>query len=77
MQDSVKEWLDGLLSGKVRTSPLQQLPAFPAAGEGGAAADGVAAAEGEAVEEEFDLSDIMNVSGRGSSGDVRPCHWGQ
>lgn len=66
MQDSVKEWLDGLLAGKVRTSPLQQLPVFPAAGEGGAA-DGAAAAEGEAVEEEFDLSDIMNVSGWESS----------
>ena len=57
-QDSVKEWLDGLLSGKVRTAPLQQLPAWPAGG-GAAGAAGEAAAE----EDEFDLSDIMSVSG--------------
>lgn len=102
-QDAIKDWLDGLLSGKVRmgcrakkekeactlrlgrltdcdwaapqgaprdpprraplpqvrTAPLQQLPAFPAGGEGGAEEAGEAAGE---VEEEFDLSDIMNVS---------------
>lgn len=63
-QDSIKDWLDGLLSGKVRTAPLQQMPAFPAAGAGGAAdAGGEAGAEGEgaAVEDEFDLADIMQV----------------
>lgn len=65
-QDSIKDWLDGLLTGKVRTAPLQQLPAFPAAGEGGAAAGGEAEADGEPVEEEFDLSDIMQASSCGS-----------
>ena len=52
--------MDGLLSGKVRTAPMQQLPEFPAADSGDAGA-GLAADEAP-VEEEFDLSDIMNVS---------------
>jgi hypothetical protein len=60
LQDSIANWLDGLLSGKVRTAPMQQLPEFSAAD---AADAGVGLAAEEApVEEEFDLSDIMNVS---------------
>lgn len=66
LQDSIAEWLDGLLSGKVRTAPLQRLPEFPAP-EAAAAAE-TAAAEEAPVEEEFDLSDIMNVSGGTGSG---------
>lgn len=60
LQDSISNWLDGLLSGKVRTAPMQQLPEFPAAD--GMGADGAEAAEEALVEEEFDLNDIMNVS---------------
>lgn len=58
-QDAIGAWLDGLLSGKVRTAALQGLPEFPAAGEG---AEGGAAEEVAAVEEdEFSLEDIMKV----------------
>lgn len=63
-QDSVKDWLDGLLNGRVRTQPLSMLPEFPAAGEGGAEAG--ADAE-EAVEDEFSLEDIMKVGGAGGA----------
>ena len=59
-QDSVKEWLDGLLSGRVRTQPLSALPEFPAA----AAAGGSGAGAEEAVEDEFSLDEIMKVGGR-------------
>lgn len=57
-QDSIKEWLDGLLGGKVRTAPLQALPGWPlVAGPAG----GAAAEEEVPVEEEFDLADIMKA----------------
>ncbi|PSC75196.1 Helicase sen1 [Micractinium conductrix] len=56
-KELISEWLDGLLSGKVRTAPLPRLPDFPAP-TGGDGGGGGAGAE-EAVEEEFDLSDIM------------------
>lgn len=65
LQDSIAEWLDGLLSGKVRTGPLQQLPDFP--DTEAAAADAAAAPEAP-VEEEFDLNDIMNVRARARAG---------
>jgi hypothetical protein len=57
-QDAIAEWLDGLLSGKVRTAPLARLPAFLAADEAAEGAGGVEVA----VEDEFDLSEIMGVS---------------
>lgn len=63
-QDSVKEWLDGLLSGRVRTQPLSALPDFPAAAEGGAGSGG--AGEEEAVEDEFSLDEIMKVRASGA-----------
>ncbi|KAL4419270.1 hypothetical protein ABPG77_004828 [Micractinium sp. CCAP 211/92] len=56
-KDSISEWLDGLLSGKVRTGQLQRLPDFPAAEA--AAADAAASPE-VPLEEEFDLNEIMN-----------------
>lgn len=58
LQGSISEWLDGLLSGKVRTGQLQRLPDFPAAEA--AAADAAASPEAP-LEEEFDLNEIMNV----------------
>ena len=76
-QDAIKEWLDGLLDGTVHTEPLQQLPAFVAAG---AAEEGAEVRPEEAaVEEEFDLSDIMNVSANSCSrlarGGWHGCGW--
>ncbi|KAL4420014.1 hypothetical protein ABPG75_007112 [Micractinium tetrahymenae] len=56
-KDSISEWLDGLLSGKVRTAALQRLPEFPATE---VVAEDAGATDATAVEEEFDLSDIMN-----------------
>lgn len=57
-KDSISEWLDGLLAGKVHTSPLQRLPDFPAAGGSSEAEAG--GGEAAVEEDEFDLSDIMN-----------------
>lgn len=61
LQDAIRDWLDGLLAGRVRTSPLHSLPAFPAADGSDAAAAAEAAAEAVAAADEFDLSDIMQV----------------
>jgi hypothetical protein len=65
VQDAISGWLDGLLSGKVQTSSLQRLPTFPEADAAGQAAGQGAEDEAgpAAEEEEFDLSDIMSVSG--------------
>ena len=59
---SVGEFLDGVLTGKVSTSPMAAMPELGAPG-----AEPEAAEEEEApIEEEFDLSDIMSVSGAGA-----------
>jgi len=52
-ESAIGALVDGVLSGKVKTVPLQELPEIS---EGG---DAAVAADEEEVEEEFDLSDIM------------------
>lgn len=59
---SLGEFLDGVLTGKVSTAPMAAMPELGAPG-----AEPEAAEEEAPIEEEFDLSDIMSVSGAGGA----------
>lgn len=54
----VNAFLEGLLSGKVKTLPLEELPSFSAASTS-AASQEESEAEEEILEEEFNLEDIL------------------
>ncbi|BDA46353.1 probable protein disulfide-isomerase DDB_G0275025 [Coccomyxa sp. Obi] len=63
--EGIHQLLDGLFSGKIHSSPFQELPELVEGGEDETAVD-------EPVEEEFDLADILGeeVSGSGSKADL-------
>lgn len=53
-RDSIQEFIDGVLGASISTAPLQDLPTFVQVSE--------EEEQGEVLEDEFDLSDIMNES---------------
>ena len=54
-QDALSAFINRVASAQLATAPLQQLPVIVDGGEG-------AAIEAEAVEEEFDLADVMGTA---------------